>query len=263
LKELGIRPKKVLGQNFLIDANIVQKSLAMAELRPHDVVVEVGPGLGALTQELLKEVANLYAVECDRRFCDYLQKVSEKEWGNKFHLLHGDAVKFPIAQKPLWEEYKIVANLPYAISTPWIDAVLNQKVLPSRIVVLLQRETAERFFAKVGTKSMGPMAIFLQLAYDLKEMHPVSRKCFFPEPAVDSVLLSMSRKAIPVLFLEEKKSIIRRLFSERRKQMKHLALKYLSPLEANVWLTFLQSRGISNEMRPENVPVELWRYLIA
>ncbi|MDR0445023.1 MAG: 16S rRNA (adenine(1518)-N(6)/adenine(1519)-N(6))-dimethyltransferase RsmA [Puniceicoccales bacterium] len=263
LKELGIRPRKTLGQNFLIDPNIVQKSLIMAELRPQDVVVEVGSGLGTLTQELLAKVAEVYAVECDGRLCDHLQKTLEKEWGSRFHLLHEDAVKFPIAQKPPCEEYKIVANLPYAISTPWMDAVLSQEILPSRIVVLLQRETTERFFAKVGTKSMGPIAIFLQSAYDLEEMHPVSRKCFFPEPAVDSVLLSMSRKEAPIFFLKEKKSMIRRLFTERRKQMKHLALKYLPPSIANAWLSFLCSHDSSDKIRSEEVPMELWQYFMA
>jgi 16S rRNA (adenine1518-N6/adenine1519-N6)-dimethyltransferase len=233
----------------------------MAKLQPQDRIVEVGPGLGTLTQELLAKVAEVYAIECDGRLCDHLLKTLGNKWENKFHLLHGDAVKFPIAQKPPCEKYKIVANLPYAISTPWMDAVLNQEILPSRIVVLLQRETAERFFAKVGTKSMSPIAIFLQSAYDLKEMHLVSRKCFFPEPAVDSALLSMSRKEAPVFFLKEEKSMIRRLFAERRKQMKHLALKYLSPSIADKWLSFLHSRGISNKIRPEGVAMELWPYL--
>jgi 16S rRNA (adenine1518-N6/adenine1519-N6)-dimethyltransferase len=261
LQELDVRPKKSWGQNFLIDSNIVRKSLAMAELHPRDVVVEVGPGLGALTQALLKKSHRVYAVECDPCLCDFLQKNYAEEPKGRFHLLRGDAVEFPVAGKPASEAYKVVANLPYAISTPWMDAILSQETLPSRMVLLLQRETAERFGAKIGTKAMGPMAIFLQSAYDMKEMHPVSRKCFFPEPGVDSALVSLERKKDPVLFSREKKLNIRHFFTERRKQMKHLILKYLEPTVAHAWLACLHDGGLSDTVRPEAVPIVLWQRL--
>ena len=261
LQELDFRPKKSLGQNFLIDPNIVRKSLAMAELHPRDVVVEIGPGLGTLTRTLLKKSHRVYAVEYDRYLCDFLQKNYGEEPKGRFHLLRGDAVEFPVAGKPASEEYKVVANLPYAISTPWMDAILGQEPLPSRMVLLLQRETAERFLAKIGTKAMGPMAIFLQSAYDMKEMHPVSRKCFFPEPSVDSALLSMDRKKNPVLFSKEEKSNIRHFFTERRKQMKHLISKHLEPTAAHAWLTCLHNGGISDTARPEAVPIVMWQQL--
>jgi 16S rRNA (adenine1518-N6/adenine1519-N6)-dimethyltransferase len=125
----------------------------------------------------------------------------------------------------------------------------------------LQRETVERFLAKIGTKAMGPMAIFLQSAYDMKEVHPVSRKCFFPEPSVDSALLSLNRKKDPVLFSREEKLNIRHFFTERRKQMRHLILKYLEPAVAHAWLTCLHDGGLSDTVRPEAVPIVLWQRL--
>jgi 16S rRNA (adenine1518-N6/adenine1519-N6)-dimethyltransferase len=142
-----------------------------------------------------------------------------------------------------------------------MDAILDQEILPSRMVLLLQRETAERFLAKVGTKAMGPMAIFLQSAYDVKEMHPVSRKCFFPEPSVDSALLSLDRKKNPVLFSREKKLSIRHFFTERRKQMKHLMAKHLAHSTVHAWLTCLHDGGISDTVRPEAVPIIMWQRL--
>jgi 16S rRNA (adenine1518-N6/adenine1519-N6)-dimethyltransferase len=259
LRKLHFHPKKSLGQNFLVDPNIVQKSLVMAELCPRDVVVEIGPGLGALTQELLQKFFQVYAVEYDKHLYAYLWENLGEKYKDCFHLLLGDAVKFPIAGKPALEEYKVVANLPYAISTPWMEAILNQETLPSRMVLLLQRETAERFWAKIGTKAMGPMAIFLQSAYDMKEMHPVSRRCFFPEPNIDSILLSLDRKKNPVLFSREEKFNIRHFFTGRRKQMKHLISKHLEPTAAHAWLTYLRDGGISDKARPEDIPIVMWQ----
>ncbi|MDR0728329.1 MAG: 16S rRNA (adenine(1518)-N(6)/adenine(1519)-N(6))-dimethyltransferase RsmA [Puniceicoccales bacterium] len=261
LRDLKLRPKKSLGQNFLVDPNIVRKSLAMAELAASDTVVEIGPGLGTLTQGILESGAELYAVECDRRLCAHLRKSLGEAYGERFHLLQGDAVAFPVAEKPEERDCKVVANLPYAISTPWMDALLGQAVLPARLVVLLQREAAERFLAPVGTKAMGPIALFLQSAYDKVEAHPVSSHCFFPKPAVDSVLLSLSLKPEPFLFSCGTKLLLRQLFTQRRKQLGHLMTQYFPPALAATWSELLRRNGHSPTARPEEIPVELWQRL--
>ncbi|MDR2377271.1 MAG: 16S rRNA (adenine(1518)-N(6)/adenine(1519)-N(6))-dimethyltransferase RsmA [Puniceicoccales bacterium] len=261
LRDLKLRPKKSLGQNFLVDSNIVRKSLAMAEVGASDTVVEIGPGLGTLTQGILESGAELFAVEYDGRLCAHLEKSLGQTYGERFHLLRGDAVAFPVAEKPEGRDYKVVANLPYAISTPWMDALLGQMVLPSRLVVLLQREAAERFLAPVGTKALGPIALLLQSAYDKVEAHPVSSHCFFPEPAVDSILLSLSLKPEPFRFSRGTKLLLRRLFTQRRKQLGHLMAQYLPPALATTWSDLLRRNGHSPMARPEEIPVELWQRL--
>src|SRR5882672_6825560 len=157
LAKLGHQPKRYLGQNFLVDGNIVRKSLALAEIAPGDTVVEIGPGLGTLTTALLEAGADVWAVERDRVLFEHLAESLAPKFPEYCHLLEGDAVEKPLAGlTEMWAgcphpasailrgegtpprssvaaDFKIVANLPYAISTPWMDAVLSGP-LPSRMV---------------------------------------------------------------------------------------------------------------------------------
>ncbi|MGK0241012.1 MAG: 16S rRNA (adenine1518-N6/adenine1519-N6)-dimethyltransferase, partial [Candidatus Pelagisphaera sp.] len=125
LERIDHHPVRKLGQNFLIDGNIVRKSLELAKIQPGDTVVEIGPGLGTLTRALLDAGATVYAIEKDRRLAAHMRSI-ESEFEESFHLLEGDAMDHPLAGLP--EDagpFKIVANLPYAISTPWMDAIIN------------------------------------------------------------------------------------------------------------------------------------------
>ena len=146
LRELGHNPSKKLGQNFLVDSNIVRKSLELADVSAGDYVVEVGPGLGTLTGALLERGAKVFAVELDKKLFAHLRSYFA---GNaNLNLINADAVDFPLAALPAQvRDFKIVANLPYAISTPWLDAVLSGK-LPSKMSLMLQKEAALRFSAK-------------------------------------------------------------------------------------------------------------------
>src|SRR5688500_1492778 len=142
LAQLGHSPKRFLGQNFLIDGNIVRKSIELAGVAHDDVVVEVGPGLGTLTSALLEAGARVWAVEKDRTLHAHLEAELAPRFPERFHLLEGDAVAHPLASLPLdlaraERGFKIVANLPYAIATPWIDEVLAGP-LPARMVLMLQ-----------------------------------------------------------------------------------------------------------------------------
>src|SRR5688500_9290156 len=130
LAHLGHSPKRFLGQNFLIDGNIVRKSLELAGIRAGDVVVEIGPGLGTLTSALLEAGAHVWAVEKDRTLHAHLEAELAPRFAGRFHLLEGDAVMQPLAGLPVElataaAGFKIVANLPYAIATPWLDEVLG------------------------------------------------------------------------------------------------------------------------------------------
>ena len=159
LARLGHQPKRFLGQNFLVDGNIVRKSLELAQIAAGDRVVEVGPGLGTLTGALLEAGAEVWAVEKDRHLHQHLEETLVPASAGRLHLLEGDAVEHPLAgygggypgTASECPPFKVVANLPYAISTPWMDAVLAGP-LPERMVLMLQQEAAQRYAAKPGDR---------------------------------------------------------------------------------------------------------------
>ncbi len=257
LHKLNHAPVKKLGQNFLIDANIVRKSIELANVGPGDSVVEVGPGLGTLTGALLQTGASVYAVELDKRLYAHLKELFKD---TNLKLLNADALDFPLAQLPEDVcDFKIVSNLPYAISTPWLDAVLSGR-LPKTMSLMLQKEAAERFVADGGTGDFSPISVFVSQAYDVAAKHRVSASCFYPRPAVDSVLLVLSRKEDPFVFAPKTKQIIRYAFSKRRKQILSIAKssEEYAPIMAK-WLD--TDAALSPEARPERIGAEHWRLL--
>src|SRR5262245_14225019 len=213
LAALGHQPKRFLGQNFLVDGNIVRKSLELARIASGDAVVEVGPGLGTLTSALLEAGAEVWAVEKDRTLHAHLTAQLVPRFPERFHLIEGDAVEHPLANLPRERSgaFKVVANLPYAIATPWLDAVLEGP-LPSHLVLMLQQEAAQRYAAQPGSKSFGAISVFLQSAYDIAPGHKVAAACFFPRPDVESHLLNLVRKPTPFVFPFMAKTLIRACF---------------------------------------------------
>jgi 16S rRNA (adenine1518-N6/adenine1519-N6)-dimethyltransferase len=262
LARLGHAPKRFLGQNFLVDGNIVRKSLELAQVAPGDAVAEIGPGLGTLTGALLEAGAEVWAVETDRTLHAHLESGLAARFRETFHLAEGDAVAMPLAGMPEGRApgSKVVANLPYAISTPWMDAVLSGP-LPSRMVLMLQREAAERYGAPSGTKSFGAISIFLQAAYDSAPGHRVSAACFHPRPDVYSALLHLVRKPEPFVFGPGHKTLIRRCFQQRRKQI-GAVIREAAPAREREWRAILASEGFPSTVRAEALPVPVWIRLL-
>ena len=263
LAKLGHQPKRFLGQNFLVDGNIVRKSLELALVKSGDVVVEVGPGLGTLTTALLAAGADVWAIEKDRNLHLHLEESVMPSADGRLHLMEGDAVEHPLAGyvpvDPRAPGFKVVANLPYAISTPWMDAVLSGP-LPERLVLMLQQEAAQRYAASPGGKEFGAISVFLQAAYDVAPGHKVDSSCFYPKPDIDSYLLHLVRKPAPHVFPAATKAVIRACFQQRRKQLGGL-LRGLLPDGGKAWIAELDAAGLSGQARAEAVPVELWRKL--
>lgn len=266
LQALGHHPRRALGQNFLVDANIVRKSVALAQVAPGEQVVEVGPGLGTLTTELLVTGAEVWAVERDARLATHLREAVLPQWPDRLHLLEEDAVDFPragladdAAAAPAG--FKIVANLPYAISTPWMDAILSGP-LPTRMVLMLQWEAAQRYSAAPGTKLFGAISIFLQSAYDLAPGHRVPAACFHPRPDVESYLLHLVRRPAPFTFTPAVRQLIRECFQQRRKQIGAL-LRGKLPDDGRAWLARLEEAGLDSRARPEAIPTLCWQTLSA
>jgi 16S rRNA (adenine1518-N6/adenine1519-N6)-dimethyltransferase len=184
---LSLRPKKSLGQHFLVDDNILEVIGRLAELDPSDVVLEVGPGLGVLTRYLADRVAFIHAAEVDRRLWAHLDGIANTEvhWG--------DALRLEIAalEPP---PRKLVSNLPYNIATPVVAESLTVNQL-DHWCVMVQREVADRFFAQPSTKAYGSVSVLVQLATERTGLHAVSREVFRPRPNVDSALVAFRRIA--------------------------------------------------------------------
>ena len=261
LDELAHFPNKKLGQNFLVDGNIVRKSVEMADIDASSHVVEVGPGLGTLTRAILSTGATVWAVERDRTLSEHIRVNVLPEQPN-LHLIEGDCLDYPRAELPIEQAkagFKIVANLPYAVSTPWMEAVISGP-LPQRMVLMLQKEAADRYIAKHGSKAFGAISIFLQSVYTAHSKHLVSAQCFHPAPKVDSALLRLDLREDAVHFSKVARECIRRIFTQRRKQLGALCKRDPQP-EAREWFDSIVADGVKATVRPEELAIEYWQTL--
>ena len=261
LQTHGLAPRKRLGQNFLVDANIARKSLELAGVTGGDTIVEIGPGLGALTQLLLDAGCRVYAIEKDPGLHTYIKNSLAGRYPEQLNLTHGDAMDQPLAglaEPP--SNTKIVANLPYAISTPWLDSVLAGP-LPERMVLMLQKEAADRFVANSGSGNFGPISLFLKSAYQVHEIHKVGAQCFYPLPDVGSALLSLRRLEKPLVFDPDIKEGIRQIFRQRRKQIGSIVSKAPLPAVFQEWLNAMIKEGLTPNTRPEAISESQWQAL--
>ena len=259
LEALNHKPRQRRGQNFLVDGNIVRKSLELAEVGPGDSIVEIGPGLGTLTSALLDAGATVWSVELDRTLHAHLAATLAPRHSERFHLLLADAVDEPLAGLPTTtaaDGFKVVANLPYAIASPWLERVLAGP-LPSRMVLMLQHEAAERYTAQPGSKAFGAISILLQAAYEVGPGHRVAAACFLPRPDVASRLLTLRRRLQPFTFPPATRALIRSCFQQRRKQIGTLLRQRLAG-EAPPWGALLREAGLPETSRPEAIPIDWW-----
>lgn len=257
LTRLGHGPRRWLGQNFLVDPNIVRKSLELGEVAPGDRVVEVGPGLGTLTGALLAAGAEVWAVEKDADLAGHLRATLGSN--PAFHLTEGDAVDLPLAGLPRPEDdFKVVANLPYAISSPWMEAVCRGPH-PSLMVLMLQREAADRLTAEVGTGHWSALTIQVDLSFERIALHPVPPRCFHPAPRVDSCLLVLRRRPQARRLSPKARDVARTLFTQRRKQVGSSARRlFPDDPQVSAWLGGLSRHGLDTTARPEDIPSAAW-----
>jgi 16S rRNA (adenine1518-N6/adenine1519-N6)-dimethyltransferase len=207
-------PKKSLGQHFLADDNILGVIARLAELDPVDVVLEIGPGLGALTELLSVRCAHVHAVELDERLEPHLRRLADAP---NISLHWGDALRLDLARlEP--SPTKLVANLPYNIATPIVAESLDGLPTVDQWCVMVQREVADRFFAVPSTKAYGAVSVLIQLAARRTGFHPVSRTVFRPPPNVDSALVAFRRIPLPSDFATVRR-VVEGAFAHRRKTL--------------------------------------------
>lgn len=256
LERLGTEPTRSLGQNFLHDQNLARAIIAGLDIRPGDHIVEIGPGLGALTAHLARPDVRLTLVEKDGRLAAYL---SEKFAAPDIRVVHADALDLDLRE--LWGRgpVKVVGNLPYYVSTPLIAKFTSALSPASRLVLTLQLELALRLNAAPRTKAYGAMTVCVNRRWRASLLRRLPASVFFPVPKVDSAVVSLDRRpAADVCPLDEPAfdSLVRRGFSERRKQLRNL-LPELKP----EWPQLAAALGVPETVRAEELALAQWESL--
>lgn len=254
-KRFGIHMSKKLGQNFLIRRSVVDEIVDAAELNPTDSVLEVGPGIGTLTQGLAQSGAAVTAVELDRRLPEVLA-VTVGGYEN-VRIVQGDILQVNISELMGDKPFKVVANLPYYITTPIIMALLERKLPIERLVVMVQREVAERMVAKPGTKAYGALSVAVQYYTEPYIVMDVPPKAFMPAPEVMSAVVCCKRRTEPPVQVKNEKilfRVIKAAFAQRRKTFANTMKT--TGLSKDTIAAVLSKAGIDGQRRGETFSLD-------
>jgi len=256
----NIQLTKSLGQNFLHDGNQLRRIVEAAEVTPADKVLEVGPGLGPLTELLVQCAGEVLAIETDTRLVKVLQERFQPGTAQTpaLKLVHDDALAFMRREPRDWTGWKLVANLPYSVASPILVELAQNPRGPERLVATLQLEVAERLMASAGDKNFGILTLLVQLAYEPRGWFKIPPGCFFPSPEVESAcvcLVQRERPLLPEALRAPFVRIVKRAFSQRRKMMRKL-LKNDWPVEAVDGALAALGPEVSPETRAERVSLE-------
>jgi 16S rRNA (adenine1518-N6/adenine1519-N6)-dimethyltransferase len=232
--------KKEYGQHFLVDRNILDVIGRLAELAPDDVVLEIGPGEGVLTRYLAERVGRVHAIEIDRALEPVLSDLPAS-----VDVRFGDALQLELPQ----DATKLVANLPYNVATPLVVESLDGLPNVGLWCVMVQREVADRFFARPGTKDYGAVSVLVQLAAERTGFHAVSRTVFRPPPNVDSALVAFRRKPLPSNFANVKR-LVSAAFAHRRKTIGN-SIELAELIERETVRALLVEMGCNADVRAE------------
>ena len=260
LREFDIQPKKSLGQNFLVDQRALERIVEAAELGPEDIVLEIGPGLGALTRLLAAEAGRVVAVELDQRLVEALkQTVADLP---NVEIIHGDALELNPAdlleQQGDNFQYKVVANLPYYITSAIIRHLLTAEVRPKLMVVTVQLEVARRITAEPGEMSL--LAVSVQFYGRPRIVARIKAGAFYPSPQVDSAVIRIDLDDYPVVEVDDVDSffeVVRAGFAQRRKQLRNALAAGLA-LPASEVVQVLNRAGVNPRRRAQTLSLEEW-----
>jgi 16S rRNA (adenine1518-N6/adenine1519-N6)-dimethyltransferase len=260
LNTLGISPKKGLSQNFLIDGNILRKIVSAADVQAGDEVLEIGPGPGALTEALLASGAKVRAIEKDGVMAEHLRRFQTPD--NRLTIECGDALEMDFDRLFRGQgKIKVIANLPYHITTPILASLIPLHSSISRIVVMVQDEVARRIAAKAGEDDYGSFSVFSQFYADVSYAFKVSRNCFYPVPKVDSAVVVYNlREGLLTAPIEVEGffKLTRTAFGHRRKMLKSSLKDLYNPEDV---MAALKKKGLNPIARPEELSAKEFLYL--
>ncbi|KAF1085858.1 Ribosomal RNA small subunit methyltransferase A [Sporotomaculum syntrophicum] len=263
LQRHKFRIKKKFGQNFLIDGNIINKILYAADLNNMDKVVEIGPGMGALTYRLSKVAKQVFAVEIDRAVLPLLSETLDGL--ENVALIEADALKINFDQ--LVQErtgniaggYKVVANLPYYITTPLIMHLLERHSNVRKIIVMVQEEVARRLTASPGTKDYGALTVAANYYAEVEMAFKVPRTVFLPRPEVDSAVVSMTVREVPAINVKNQHiyfALVKATFQQRRKTLLNALSSMDKDLPKDRWLDIFKQADIDPVRRGETLNIQ-------
>lgn len=250
----GIKANKGLGQHFLIDKESVDAIIEAAQITPSDTVLEVGPGLGVMTDELAKTEAQIIAVETDNTLVELLRR----RLPQNVQVEEADIMKFNLAELPA--DYKVVANVPYYITSPIIRLLMESKNPPTQSVLLIQKEVAERIAAKPGAMSI--LALSVQYYADVELVADVPRDKFYPIPNVDSTVIKLTRKVQPAFDADTAKlfRLIKAGFGEKRKQLRN-SLSGGLQMTTDQSAALIAAAGLKDTARAQELSLSQWKSL--
>jgi 16S rRNA (adenine1518-N6/adenine1519-N6)-dimethyltransferase len=261
LAELDFRPRKALGQNFLVDANILAILLEAAAIAPDDEVLEVGAGLGVLTEPLAEKARRVVAVEKDRRLCEFLRPRLARS--ANVELICADMLKLDHEALLAAGITKVVANLPYSVGSAILVNLLQAARPPQLMILTLQLEVARRLTARPGQDDFGLLSLWSQLLYDVAIRKIISPTCFYPAPQVQSAIIRLARRAAPAPDPAERRffqALTKFAFSRRRKQLG--TVLRAAPAQWNLTPERIQAAcrklGIEPQTRPEELAAAQW-----
>ena len=265
LKKHKIRPKKRFGQNFLLDEDVLERIIELYDLKEDEIVVEIGAGLGALTERLAPRVKKVIALEIDKTLVDLLKDKIITH--SNVEVVNQDVLRFdfPGIAKKYGDRFKVLGNIPYSISAPLIFKLFEHKDFLSMAVLLFQKEVAKRIIATPGTKAYGVLSVFSQVDASVSMDLIIPGQCFYPQPKVDSALVRFLFFKTPHLDIEDDrifKKLVRASFAQRRKILKNTlknSLRINIPFEEILKAVILC--GIDPGRRGETLSLEEFKNL--
>lgn len=256
LNKYGLRANKKLGQNFLINESIILDIVEKAKVTKDDVVIEIGPGLGSLTKELINNAKRVIAIELDPNMIDILK--SRFGIFENFEIIYGDVLKIDLKElTKAYDRVKVVANLPYYITTPIIMKLLEDKLNIKSITVMVQKEVGERICSTYKDKGYGAITVSVQYYSEPKIIIDVPKENFLPAPEVDSCVIRLDMRDKPPVILKDEKlffRLVKGAFTQRRKTISNSLT--CSGNSKDVVMNVLEKLGIDSKLRAENLSIQ-------
>ncbi len=242
-----IKAKKSLGQNFLKDKNVLEKISNSFSVQENDLIIEIGPGMGALTEYLTKKSALVIAYEIDRRMKEYLDKI------NNLQVIYEDFLKCDFKDLPKYENLYIIANIPYYITTPIIEHIINKNIIPKEMVLLVQEEVANRFSALPKSKENGYFTIYLNHYFQIEKLFKVPAEAFVPAPKVNSAVIKFTKKEKVDINDKEFLNFVKESFGLKRKTLKNNLQEKWDMVKDVIY-----AYGFNDNVRAEELSYELF-----